>query len=37
MINAGVSVDQARKVFKDAYQYFDRLRELNKDNPFFNI
>lgn len=37
MIKAGVPVGQAKKAFKDAYSYFDTLREANKNNPYFDI
>ncbi|EOV0591642.1 RHS repeat-associated core domain-containing protein, partial [Cronobacter sakazakii] len=37
MIKAGVPVNQAKKAFKDAYSYFDTLREANKNNPYFDI
>ncbi|MCA2135458.1 hypothetical protein ACXZAQ_17800 [Citrobacter portucalensis] len=37
MINAGVPASQAKKAFKDSYLYFDKLRDLNKNNPYFDI
>lgn len=37
MIKAGIPVGQAKKAFKDAYSYFDTLREANKNNPNFDI
>ncbi|ELY2909955.1 Rhs family protein, partial [Cronobacter dublinensis] len=37
MIKDGVPVGQAEKAFKDAYSYFDTLREVNKNNPYFDI
>ena len=37
MLNAGVPTKQAQKAFKQAYKYFDSLRNQNLNNPFFNI
>ena len=37
MINAGVNPKVAKKAYKDAYKYFDGLRNQNIGNPFFNI
>lgn len=37
MLNAGVPTKQAQKAFKQAYKYFDNLRNQNLNNPFFNI
>ncbi|WP_455053417.1 hypothetical protein [Mogibacterium sp.] len=35
MIDAGVAPEQAKKVIKDSYNYFDSLRGQNIGNPFF--
>ncbi|MED0323536.1 RHS repeat-associated core domain-containing protein, partial [Escherichia marmotae] len=37
MINAGVPASQAKKAFKESYLYFDKLRDANKGNPYFDI
>ena len=37
MIDAGVAPEQAKKVIKDSYKYFDSLRGQNIGNPFFDI
>nr|WP_246494733.1 Rhs family protein [Brenneria izadpanahii] len=37
MLDAGVPSGQAKKSLNDAYKYFDRLRENNIGNPFFDI
>ncbi|QKJ85712.1 Type IV secretion protein Rhs [Paramixta manurensis] len=37
MLDAGVPTNQARKSLGDAFKYFDRLRESNMGNPFFDI
>ena len=37
MINAGVPEAQAKKALNDSYKYFDSLRDLNINNPFFDI
>jgi hypothetical protein len=37
MLDSGVPIKQAKKAYKDAYKYFDRLRSQNVGNPVFDI